>query len=528
MKRHLLEKSMAIKIGAIAVVVIVATLSGCRPSDQTNQTRTVRVAKGDITPTLTVTGVVASENEVDLNFKSGGKLAAVFVKAGDRVTVGQKLAQIDDTDLRRQLRIAKASLDSAKAQLRQLKKATPSDIKIQEIAVGNALASVENAKKNLQSVEASTAQDIASAQTDVEDAKKSMDWALAQREAAVEEWQALVKKYEHPIFHIPNYTAEQQKEVDAAEAAANSAYDKYIAAEAKYKTAQQNLNVTQIKAQSQIDSARNQLSQAEAQYQTALLQLEAKKAGPTADDRTIQQASVTQAEENYDTAVRNLDEAVLVSPINGTVLSVNGNVGEEVSGGGALAGSATAADGSSTAFIVIADLSKLKVTAAVDQADIPKVSKGQKVVISLDAFPDQEFKGKVISIDPNPVVTQNVVTYNIAVSIDNPDPKIQLGMGATLKIDLGKKKNVLVIPNLAVRSVSGRKVVQKIIDGTPTDVRVEVGLSDDENTEITSGLEEGDEIVVGVFAGVSQGTQGTSRPPGGFGMPGMGGIPHRD
>lgn len=529
MKKQLLEKGTAIKMGAVVIVVIVAALSGYwiffgRTSDQTNQTRTVRVVKGDIAPTLTVTGVVASENEVHLNFKNGGKLTALYVKAGDSVAAGQQLAQIDDTDLQKQLKIARANLKSAKAQLRQLKKATPSEIKIQETAVTKAQASFENAGKNLQSAEASTAQDIASAQTALDDAKKSVDWALAQREKAVEEWQALVKKYEHPIFHIPNYTAEQQKEVDSAEQAANSAYDKYIAAEAKYKTAQQNLNATQLKAQSQIDSTKNQLSQAEAEDQTALVQLEAKKAGPTADDRTIQQAPVTQAEESYDTAVRNLDDTVLASSINGTVLSVNGNVGEEVSGGATLSSSTAGANSLSSAFIVIANLSKLEVTAAVDQADIPKVNKGQDVTISLDAFPDREFKGKITSIDPNPVVTQNVVTYNIPVFIDNPDPKIQLGMGATLKIDLGKKRNVLLVPNLAVQSVGNNKVVRKIIDGSPTDIRVEVGLSDDDNTEITSGLEEGDEIVVGVFAGVPQGTQGGSQgSPGRFGFPGMGG-----
>jgi multidrug efflux pump subunit AcrA (membrane-fusion protein) len=175
-------------------------------------------------------------------------------------------------------------------------------------------------------------------------------------------------------------------------------------------------------------------------------------------------------------------------------------------------------------FIMIADLTKLEVTAAVDQADIPKVNKGQEVAISLDAFPDDEFKGKVTTVDPNPVVTQNVVTYNISVSIDNPDAKTQLGMGATLKIDLGKKKNVLVVPNLAVRSEGGSKVVRKIIDGNPTDVRVEVGLSDDENTEITSGLEAGDEIQVGVFAAASQATQGQGQRSGGSGglhLPGM-------
>jgi RND family efflux transporter MFP subunit len=525
--RQFLAKS-AVKISVVVLAVVVVAFIGYRTffgrsSDQTDQTRTVTVAKGDIAPTLAVSGTVASENEVGLNFKSGGELIAVHVKAGDSVTAGQELARIDDTDLQKQLRISGANLKSAKAQLRQLKKATPSDMKTQEIAASNAQASLENAKKSLQSTEASTAQDIASAQTALDNAKRSMDLALQKREEAVQKWQDLVEKYEHPVYHVPNYTASQQKEVDDAKVAADSAYEKYLSAEAQHKTAQQSLDAARLKAQSQMDSTTNQSSQAEGQYQTAVVQLEAKKAGPSADEKTIQQASVVQADESYSAALRDLDSAVLVSPINGTVLGVNGNAGEEVSGGATSSSSAADATSSSSAFITIADLSKLKVTAAVDQADIPKVNKGQKVAISLDAFPDEEFKGKVTTIDPNPVVTQNVVTYNISVSIDNPNAKIQLGMGATLNIDLGKKKSVLVVPNLAVRSSDGSKVVRKIVDGTPTDVKVEVGLSDDDYTEITSGLEEGDKIVLGVFTTTSQGTsQGTSGIRGGMGLPGMG------
>lgn len=523
MTKQFLTKSIVVKI-VVIILVVVAIVFGVyriffsQQSDQTNQAKTVRVTKGNIEPTLTVTGVVASENEVDLNFASSGELESIYVEAGDLVIAGQELAQIDDVDLQKELRITKASLKSAKAQLSQLKKSTPTDIKLQEIAVSNALASLENARKNLQSVETSTVQDITSAQIALDNTKNSMDLDLSKREEAVQEWDDLVKKYEHPVYHLPNYTASQQSEIDSAKAAADSAYEKYISDEAQYKTAQQSLNAAKLKAQSQIDSAKNQVSQAENQYETAVVQLDAKKAGPSADDKIIQQAAVTQAEENYNTAVRNLDNAILVSPIDGTVLSVSGNVGEKVSAGGQVSSSST------TAFIIIANKSKLKVTAAVDQADIPKVNKGQNVAVSLDAFSDQEFKGKVTNIDPNPVVTQNVVTYNISVSISKGDPKIQLGMGATLKIDLGKRTNVFLVPNLAVQSKGGNKVVSKVIDGSPTDVKVEVGLSDDNNTEITSGLENGDEIEVGVFSGNSQGTQSSSQGSGGFGLPGMGGM----
>ena len=343
------------------------------------ETRTVKVVKGDIAPTLDITGTVVSENETGVNFKTSGELIDIKLKVGDTVEVGQELAKIDDTELQRQVKIAKANRSSA--------------------------------------------------------------------------------------------------------------YAKY----------------NQTKSDSRSDSY----------------------------DIRIQAAAVTQAKENYQEALDNLEQSTLKSPIVGTVLAINASVGEQVAGtsssgaGGQSTSGAGQTDSSSTSssstdFMVIADLSKLLVEASVDQVDIPKIAKDQNITITLDAMSGTEFKGKVVNIDPIANNTQDVITYNIKTSIESPDPKIQLGMTADLKIDLGEHKDVLLVPNLAVRSQDGSKVVQKMIDGTPTDVTVEVGLSDEENTEITSGLLEGDEIVVNVFSGTGQAGQGQESRGMGMPIPGMG------
>ncbi len=343
------------------------------------ETRTVKVVKGDIAPTLDITGTVVSENETGVNFKTSGELIDIKLKVGDTVEVGQELAKIDDTELQRQAKIAKANRSSAYAQYNQTK--------------------------------------------------------------------------------------------------SDSRSDSY--------------------------------------------------------DIRIQAAAVTQAKENYQEALDNLEQATLKSPIVGTVLAINASVGEQVAGTGSsgAGGQSTSGAGqtdssptssSSNNFMVIGDLSKLQVEASVDQVDIPKIAKDQNITITLDAMSGTEFKGKVVNIDPIANNTQDVITYNIKTSIESPDPKIQLGMTADLKIDLGEHKDVLLVPNLAVRSQDGSKVVQKMIDGTPTDVTVEVGLSDEENTEITSGLLEGDEIVVNVFSGTGQAGQGQGSRGMGMPIPGMG------
>lgn len=245
----------------------------------------------------------------------------------------------------------------------------------------------------------------------------------------------------------------------------------------------------------ELNSAQEQVDKAQGQYNLAVAQLEAKKAGASSYDIRIQQAAVTKAKLDYEEALKNLEKTVLASPISGTVLAVNADVGKAVGG---------QASTITNDFIVIADLSNLKVSASVDQVDIVKIAKDQNVNITFDAIPDKEFKGKVTKIDPNPVTEQNVTTYNIEVSLDNPDPKIKLGMAADLVIELESKENVLLVPNLAVRTVTGNKMVTKLVDGVATEIPVETGISDDENTEIASGLFEGDEIVLTVFSGTPQ------------------------
>jgi multidrug efflux pump subunit AcrA (membrane-fusion protein) len=397
----------------------------------------VKVVKGDIKPTLQLSGQVVASKEVGLNFEVSGVLKEVYVEVGDKVKKGEKLAEIDDSELQKEVKMAKSNFDSARAKLSQIKERINHEIKIQEMQVENALAELNKAKEDLEDLQS--------------DLKAS---------------------------------------------------------------------------QAEISAAEDKVEQAENQYELAQAQLEKMKA-TSYYDIEIQEEIVEQAEENYKEALANLEKAVLASPTSGTVIAINGEVGERTGGTGSSSASnagasAFSSNGSNTVgstsngFIVLADLSSLQIEALVDQVDFPKVKEGQDVIITFDALPDEEFKGKVTEIDPNPSVEQNVVTYKIRISIVKPSPKIQIGMTADLEIDLGRKESVLLVPNLAVRSAKGKKYVRKIIDGVPTDVPVEVGLSDDENTEIVSGLFEGDEIVVDVFSGVSQGSQGgeTQRPTG--------------
>lgn len=164
----------------------------------------------------------------------------------------------------------------------------------------------------------------------------------------------------------------------------------------------------------------------------------------------------------------------------------------------------------------------MQVTLTIDQNDIADVKVGQSVDVTVDAIQDETFKGKITQIDPTPSSSQGVTTYSAYASIDKSDSMLKTGMSATAKIDQGARKGVLVVPNMAVRATSNGKVVRKMVDGTPTDVTVVTGASDDNYTEVKSGLFQGDQIIIDVFQATS--SSSSSSRSGFMGMGGMGGM----
>jgi len=214
-----------------------------------------------------------------------------------------------------------------------------------------------------------------------------------------------------------------------------------------------------------------------------------------------------------------LGDETLESPIDGTVIQIGAKEGEIVSSSGGSSAAATASTAGTietSGFMTIADLNELQIRIGIDQADIKKVSKGQKVKITLDALEDEEYSGKVVSIDPVPSNDQNVITYTAHASISKIKSSIRLGMSANVELEYGKKDNVLIVPNDAVRSRDGRKMIMVMSeDGRPQPVEVKVGNADEKNTEITSGLNEGDEIISG-RQNFRPGGQGSGGGRGGF------------
>ncbi|MCL5291551.1 MAG: HlyD family efflux transporter periplasmic adaptor subunit [Actinobacteria bacterium] len=314
----------------------------------------------------------------------------------------------------------------------------------------------------------------------------------------------------------------------------DTAYNSLLNAQAKLAQLKSDYPTPNAQQQQQIDQGQSTVDQSNAQYQQALIRLQSAKDAKSYDAR-LQDMQVAQAKQALEDANADLASATLTAPVAGTVIAVNYSVGDRVSGSSSSSTAVnTTPSGDSSqpggaggsAFVVIGDPAKFQTTFTIDQSDITNVKVGMSVDMTPDALQEKTFKGKISSIDPTPTSSQGVTTYSVYASVDKPDPALRQGMSVTAKIDLGARKNVLVVPNMAIRAASGGRVVRKIVDGQLANVSVVTGASDDEYTEIKSGLMEGDEISMDVFQSTgSSSIQQTRGRTSGMGIPGMGGGP---
>jgi HlyD family secretion protein len=232
-----------------------------------------------------------------------------------------------------------------------------------------------------------------------------------------------------------------------------------------------------------------------------------------------EQAVVAADQAAVDTARQNAGEAVLIAPVDGTVASVNGAAGEPVTAGqnqtarapgsnaplpdtaagSALGGSSLAAGGTSAtqAFMVLSDVHSFQLVATVAESDAARVNPGQDVKVSFDAVPGLSLPGSVVAVQPGATLIQNVTNYLVTVSLDSVDQRMRSGMTAHASVAVGEAKQVLVVPNIAIQRPAGKSYVTVVRrDGTQVRVEITTGLVGDTTTEVTSGLSEGDHVLL--------------------------------
>lgn len=277
-------------------------------------------------------------------------------------------------------------------------------------------------------------------------------------------------------------------------------------------------HVSYVQSQQSLESALVNRKQAELDYDT----------GSGADKRVILKKKIGAANIGVSAAQESLRVSVLdyqkkiadaakrnvLAPISGTVNAVNVKNGDDL---GKISSSSTR-----QAPIIVGDLSTLKAYVQVNEVDIPNVSIGQKVMLKFMAIDGLTISGKVEKMDSLGTVTQGVVSYNVTVGFDTLDPRVKPGMSVSASIITGIKQGVLIVPNSAVKS-QGNSIYVEVLGNngtTPQQVPVEVGASNNTDTEIIGGIAEGDKVVTQTIDPNAKATAANGQ---GFRMPGLGG-----
>jgi HlyD family secretion protein len=243
----------------------------------------------------------------------------------------------------------------------------------------------------------------------------------------------------------------------------------------------------EILARLEDDQERLALLQAENALKEALLELESAKIGrfPPSDIEK-KERKVKEKQLELQLKRKELEDTVLKAPFSGTVSKIYVEKGELVSGETVSA---------SRAILRLIDTSKLFADVTVDEVDISQVKLGQQVKITVDAYPDEIFSGKVIYIAPEATTTSGLVVIEVKIELQKVDPKLKPGFTASADIIVGEAKNVVFLPVEAVRERGGRYFVLVLKEEKPSPQMVEVGISDGTYVEIKKGLKEGEVVL---------------------------------
>jgi len=242
-----------------------------------------------------------------------------------------------------------------------------------------------------------------------------------------------------------------------------------------------------------------ELDMAETNYRDALAQVE------------VAQAQADQANATLSSAELELGYTEIHSPVNGIVISRNVDIGQTV----------VSSFQTPTLFVIAQDLTRMQVNTNVSESDIGGVAEGKPAHFRVDAYSKHTFEGTVTQVRNAPISIQNVVTYDVVITVDNQDLKLKPGMTANVTIVTDEKENPLRVPNGALRfrmpdvPVDRKATVVWVEDheGHVRRVPVTTGIADSLSTEIVEGaLQEGDEVIIGIEPPDEQGER--TLPPG--------------
>jgi HlyD family secretion protein len=497
-------------------------------------TQTVAVRQGNLASNITVVGELDAEQLQSMTFSrmnGTAKLLKLNAATGASIKAGQALATIDPAPYQQALDQAKSDLQSAEENLANLQTpATKLDIAKADLAVAKAESSLEQANSNLADIQSPDWTTLEAAVRDAQDAVSSakLQETLAEHDSSAKserellyavDWhqrriadlQALVTAGRANLEQTTLLSQEQKTLAEVQANLANIQAGRQLslrAAAAATAKAQATLaDAKDALATAQAGGDKLALAKARVAVQDAQVALDVAKDARAKLDQGTDSTALATAKANVDKkrlavseAQADLDGTTLVAPFDGTILRTVAAAGDLIA--------------ANSQILTIANLKTLQVLASVDETTIRRVTPGQSASMTFDALPGQTFRGKVLSVPLQGALQNNVMVYEVPVSLTGADNlPLLVGMTANVQIQTGQANNALLIPALALQQVNG--VYQVLVpsedpQGEPTAVTVEVGLSDGVNTQITRGLKAGDKVIV-KYTASSSGTNQNNR-----------------
>jgi len=494
----MMQRKQTLWLLLVALLILTACTSQATDNLQTGDVVTAFV--GDLTASATATGHVSAQRSAALAITQPGRVTEVYVQIGDSVQAGEALVQLETAELELSLAAAEQSLRLQEANLLALQE--PAN----EVDVAAATANVASAQANLDNLLAGpTPEQLAvysatvavseaslySASAQYQSAANSVSNAqIQQAEAAVLSAQVSLNRARDIDAENPTqqtYDAVQSAEEALANAQAqldnllntdtSSAQGSLAAASARLEGSEADyINNTNGASDAQIASAEAQLAQAQASLADLLT-------GSAGTELQTAEAQVEQARLSLLSAQEALDKATLTAPFAGVITAVHVNEGEYASG----------------VAIELMDTSALELVVPVDEVDIGVLELGQKAIITLETWPDVEIESEVALIAPGAAANATLVTYDVHLRLGQTDLPVLVGMTGNVQLITAQRTDILLLPNRAIQvdRANGTYSVNRINGETTETVLVTIGLRDSQNTQITSGLAEGDEVMVG-------------------------------
>lgn len=445
--------------------------------------QSVTVDRVDTAVTISANGTVQPAQSVNVGPKSTGVLKQLLVKEGDRVEAGQVLAYMDDSNLQGQLIQAQAQVATAQANLAKLETGN----RPQEIA--QAEAQLAAAQANLDKLVAGNRpQEIAQARSQVVAAEAN----LQQAELNFNQNQRLFAS-----------GALSQREFDTSRTA-------LATARAQVEQAKQAANLQQTGTRPE------EIAAARAQVEQLKQALSLQQAGTRPEEIAAARAQLMNAQGQLKTIQTQVNDTIIRAPFSGVIARKFADPGAVVS---PTTSSSTVTSATSASILALAATNQI--VAKVPETSISRIKVGQSVTIEADAFPGKTFTGSVIQVANQSTVDQNVTNFEVKSAINDRQNPLQSGMNVSVKFNIGKLENALVVPTVAiVRRAEGTGVLVAG-QGRPRFQKITTGATIEDKTVVESGLNEGDRVLLSF----PQGERPASRTPSVFpGAPG-GGAP---